>query len=68
MSHQNIILKKEFEEKIGILEIEKIMESKNIQIIGNNLKLIIGNKEYNIGQDSTEFPRTIDEPFWRISD
>jgi hypothetical protein len=58
-------LNEESETYKKVLEIETLMNQHEITITGNNLKLIVNNKEYNIGRDSDCFPRFLDEPFWR---
>jgi hypothetical protein len=47
-----------------ILKIEKIMDENEIQITGNNLRLVYQGTEFRIGRDSDTFPRFVEEPFY----
>jgi len=51
-----------------ISELEQYMEDKGISITGSHLRLNIVNKEFHIGRDSCEFPRTVEEDFWRYDE
>lgn len=48
-----------------ILLIEELMEDACISISGKDLRLVVGNKEYKIGKESTSFPHLEDESFMR---
>jgi len=50
----------------NILEVEELMEKYGLKIEGSYLTITgPAGVTYNIGRDQSEFPRTIDEHFWR---
>ncbi|MCK9369260.1 hypothetical protein M0R04_04915 [Candidatus Dojkabacteria bacterium] len=48
----------------NILEVEELMNKFGFQINGSYMVLSYNGRDYNIGRDSCEFPRQLDEPFW----
>ena len=49
-----------------IMKAEEVLAELGIKICSQSeLYLTIDNIEYNIGRDSDEFPRYVEEPFWR---
>jgi hypothetical protein len=57
-----IILTRAGEQKLGITEIEELMNKLGVHIEGSHLELHVNGKAYHVGRDCCEFPRTIDEP------
>lgn len=62
------VIKEDSELNRRICEVEALMNRYGMQIDGAYMKLSVNGQTYNIGRDSCEFPRQIDEPFWRSVD
>lgn len=62
------VIREDSELNRRICEVEDLMHKYGIQIDGAYMKLSVNGQTYNIGRDSCEFPRQIDEPFWRDDD